>query len=116
MSGQSFQFTPGGVEPLAEPSVPPGAIINAGAAVEAMRRQGVAKAAPVAQPAHPAQHKPLKRRSLVQQIRAELRDAERELKRLKRVERDVAELRRLLAAAKQPPATVADIHKTRKSG
>lgn len=60
--------------------------------------------------------KPIRRQSLVKEIRERLRAIQRELKHHERLQREAAELRRMLAAAKQPPATVADIHKPRKSG
>jgi hypothetical protein len=119
MSGQAFEFTPGGIKPLVAPSVAPGTVINAADAVAQMRaaqqaQVAAAPALPVAKPAIGT--KPIRRRSLVKEIRERLRAVEREIKGLDRLKREAAELRRLLAAAKQPPATVADLHQARKSG
>ncbi len=115
MSGQAFQFTPGGVEPLVSPTTFAGQVIPAAEAVAQLRAQVAAQ--PVHTPAkQPLATKPIRRVSLVKEIRERLRAIEREIKSLERLQREAAELRRMLAAAKQPPATVADIHKSRKSG
>ncbi len=113
MSGQSFQMTPGGIEPLATPATAPGQVINARDAIAQMQAHAQAQAA--AQPPARLPTKPIRRVSLVKEIRERLRAIEREVKSLERLQREAAELRRMLAAAKQPPASVADIHKARKS-
>jgi hypothetical protein len=118
MSGQAFEFTPGGVQPLALPAQAPGAVINARDAIESIKAAHVEHVNSAKPPSakQVTASKPIKRASLVKQIRLRLRDIERELKSLGRLQLEAAELRRLLAAAKQPPAAVADIHKARKSG
>jgi hypothetical protein len=121
MSGQGFEFTPGGVIPLAAPVPGAGGTINAADAVAQMRAAQQAHvstvavhSAPAAKPVIGAQ--PIRRRSLIKEIRDRLRAVERELKSHARLQREASELRRLLAAAKQPTATVADIHQARKTG
>ncbi|HVJ19915.1 MAG TPA: hypothetical protein VM686_31085 [Polyangiaceae bacterium] len=115
---QGFEFTPGGVRPMQEPAAPAGTIINARDAIAQMQASAPAQAAHVAPsaPARAAAPAPIKRASLVKEIRGRLRDIERALKDHERLKREATQLRRMLAAAKQPPATVADIHKSRKSG
>jgi hypothetical protein len=115
MSGQGFEFRPGGVVPMAEPAASPGAIINAADAVAQIRAQGQAQAAAAPTPTPARAAAPIRKGSLVKEIRGRLRDIERALKDHERLKREATQLRRMLAAAKQPPATVADIH-ARKSG
>jgi hypothetical protein len=123
MSG--FEFRPGGIVPMQEPAAAPGAIINAADAVAQIRAAGQAQAAAAPAPApapdprmgmHRVAPAPIRKGSLVKEIRGRLRDIERALKDHERLKREATQLRRMLAAAKQPPATVADIHKSRKSG
>jgi hypothetical protein len=121
MSGQAFQFVPGvGAVPL-ETAVSAGNIIGAGDAIAALRAQVDAQEAqrapgkPPATPASPSA--PLSRgRPLVSQIRDRLKVVRAELKALRRLEREEAELKRLLVAAKAPPAPVTHITSARKSG
>jgi hypothetical protein len=116
MNGQAFEFTPGGVQPLVQPTSAPGGTINARDAVEQIRQQGIANPSVTVADVKAGASRQIRKRSLVKEIRARLRDIERELKAMKALEREAVELRRMLAAAKQPPATVADIHAARKSG
>jgi hypothetical protein len=122
-AGQAFEFTPGGIQPLAAPSLtgPSPAVIPAGQAIATLRQQvaeqeaarEAPKATPIRASVAPAA---LTGRALIKNIRARLREVSAELKRLDRLRREQAELKRLLAAAKQPPASVASIHSARKSG
>jgi hypothetical protein len=121
MSGQSFEFTPAGVQPLALSPVAPGSIIPAGQAIAALKQQVAEQEAARAAPAPAKTRQPLAGvaltgKSLVKQIRIRLAEVTRELRRLAALEREQAELKRLLAAAKRPPASVADINRARKSG
>lgn len=121
MSGQAFQFVPGmGAVPL-EPAMPAGGVIGAGDAIAALRSQVEAQEAARTpgkhSPAAPQTSAPLPRgRSLVAQIRDRLKVVRHELKALRRLEREEAELKRLLVAAKAPPAPVTHITSARKSG
>ncbi len=115
--GQAFQFTPGGIQPLMQQTGSPGAVINAADAVAQMRAAAdaqVSAVAPTAKVAKPVSK--LARRSYAKELRERLRVVEREIKNLEWLQAEAVKLRRMLAAAKQPPATVADIHKSRKSG
>lgn len=129
MSGQGFEFTPGGILPLAAPAPGAGGTINAADAVAQMRAAAQAHVATVGklEPGDTVRHATgpraigtqtggLRRRSLVKEIRERLRAVEREIKNLEWLQAEAVKLRRMLAAAKQPPATVADLHKARKSG
>lgn len=118
--GEAFQFTPTGVTPLEEPQ-PVGGVIPAAEAIARIRAQGEAREqsarATPAPKTNIAPAQPLPRgRSLVAQIRDRLKVVRAELKALSRLEREEAELKRLLAAAKQPPAHVTHITSARKSG
>ncbi len=126
MNGSAFEFTPGGVRPLALDGAAPTAVIPAGQAIAALKQQVADQEAARATSANrhdgpravaeAALATNLTGRSLVAQIRARLRIVRGELKRLAKLEREEAELKRLLAAAKQPPAKVTDIHQARRSG
>jgi len=121
MSGQSFEFTPAGIRPLDAAPIAAGEVIPAAQAIAALKAQVATQEAarPVGRSTHPAALEPtphLTGKSLVKQIRARLADVRRELKRLRKLEAEEAELKRLLAAAKQPPARVTDIHQARRSG
>jgi len=119
MSGQSFEFTPTGIQPLAEPVSAQGTI-NAADAVNAIRAQGAkqeaARSAPAPSSAGIKKGAPLNRRSFVAELRARLSEVRRELKAKRRLESEEHELVRLIAAAKQPPARVTPITSARKSG
>lgn len=132
MSGEAFEFTPGGIQPLAPP-VPTAGTISAAVAVAALREQVADKELREAQErkaargpsaretshelgAKAALSAPLNRRSFVSELRARLAQVRRELKAKRRLEAEEAELVRLIAAAKQPPARVTPITSARKSG
>jgi hypothetical protein len=125
MNGQAFEFTPGGVQPL-QASAPAAGIIPAGEAVRALRAQGEQneklRTPPDIGPkatevfARVALTSGLNRRSFTKELRERLRVVRAELKALRRLEREEAELKRLLAAAKAPPAAVTHITSARKSG
>jgi hypothetical protein len=115
----AFEFTNAGVRPL-EDSPAPGGIINARAAIAAIEAQGreatvappvVAQSKPEASPT-----KPITRKSFVPELKARLRVVEGEIRRLRALEDEAAELKRLIQAAKAPPAKVTDISTARKSG
>jgi hypothetical protein len=118
MSGEAFQFTPGGVVPL-EDAQPAGAVIPAAQAIAQIRAHGQAQAPQSALPAPVAARpaaRPLERRSFLRELKARLADVRRELRAKRRLENEEAELVRLIAAAKQPPANVTPITSARKSG
>jgi hypothetical protein len=120
MSGEAFEFTPAGVQPLSSPTATAGTI-NAADAVAALReqvaRQDAARSLQAASKAAPAASaKPLSRRSFVRDLRDRLAQVRRELKTKRLLESEEAELVRLIAAAKQPPARVTPITSARKSG
>ncbi len=122
MSGQAFEFTPAGIRDLVQPeAVQPGvinaadAIANLRAAVDA-QEAARAKPAPAKQGSATTTPKPLTRQSFRKELRARLALVERELKRMQGLADEAAELRRLLAALKAPPAKVTDITQARKSG
>lgn len=118
MNGQAFEFTPGGVQPLA-PTAPAGVVVPAGQAIAKIREQFESQERSRTG-AEPQNERPLIRTlqpgSLVKQIRERLRVIRAELKALRRLEHEEAELKRLLAAAKAPPAAVTHITSARKSG
>ncbi len=119
--GQGFQFTPDGIEPIVHgvDRLQVGGAINPAAPPS---RQLV-ESTPVAQQVLPAleltvtaeQPKPKRatqsepvitgNRQLIRAAKARLRELKAELKRLKAVEREKAELERLLKAARQKPAS-----------
>jgi hypothetical protein len=114
--GSAFEFTPGGVQPLAPAQ--PGGVISASDAIAKLREQVDAqeRARTPARVAAPLSSASLKPGSLKKQIRDRLRVVNAELKKMKRLEEEAAELKRLLAAAKAPPAGVTSINSARKSG
>lgn len=120
MSGAAFEFTPMGPRPLAEPS-PVGGIVQAGAAIAAIRAQvdeqdraraGIASTGAAA----PIAAAKLKPGSLKRQIRERLKIVKAELRRMRGLEQEVEELERMLVAAKTLPARVTPINSARKSG
>jgi len=113
MSGQAFEFTPNGPQVLAPTAANAPGVTNAAEAVARIREQVDAKEQARGAVVAP---KALRGRSLVAQIRDRLKAVRAELKALRRLEREEAELKRLLAAAKQPPAAVTHITSARKSG
>jgi hypothetical protein len=121
MSGQSFEFTPGGIRPLEEQTPQPTGVINAADAVASLQAAVAAQEAARSKPGpspigkRPTEQ-PLTRRSFRRELRARLAVVEREIKRLRGLEDEAAELRRLLAALRAPPARVTDITQARKSG
>jgi hypothetical protein len=116
--GSAFEFTPAGVQPLAPAQ--PGGVISASDAIAKLREQVDAQErarTPVrVAPVSPLSSASLKPGSLKKQIRDRLRVVNAELKKMKRLEEEAAELKRLLAAAKAPPAGVTSINSARKSG
>lgn len=131
MDGQAFEFTPGGIfelkpegEHQGQPIAP--GIMAGGAALDAARAQQ-AQAIPAAQPGRAALKndaisralpplEKLNRREWRRELQARLKIVQREIKRLRSLEDEEAELTRLIAAAKQPPAKVTRIDSARRSG
>lgn len=119
MSGQGFVLTPNGIRPL-EPSSG-GAVVKASdfvATLAAVPRPADAAATPKATSAHaPKASAPqrLSRREYAKELRARLRLVERDIKQLRELEEERAEIKRLLAALKAPPARVTTLH-ARQSG
>jgi hypothetical protein len=129
MAGEAFEFTPGGIfeiKPEGQAqgqAIAPG-IAAGGAALEAARAQQPApeRAATlgdsVTRPLKAAQVEPqkLNRREWRKELQARLKVVQREIKRLRSLEDEEAELQRLITAAKQPPAKVTRIDSARRSG
>lgn len=134
--GESFEFTPFGVVPHTESTVPvqaKGAFAGAGAAIAAARTivstvnplppQLVSPAdggsvKPIALSA-PAAHEFQKfaRKQWVKELRARLKLVEREIKALKGLEAEAEEIKRLISAAQNKPrAIVTPINSARRSG
>jgi hypothetical protein len=126
----SFEFTPGGVKELGAEASNATATINAGDAIRAMKdqvaQQEAARAVPAgktvkltydisALPAKPVTP-PLKRRHFVKELRARLAVVERQIKNLRELEDEAAEIKRLIAAAKAPAAKVTPITTARSAG
>lgn len=124
--GNTFEFTPAGIREHG----PEGAAVNTGvvSAAQAVAdlREQVAKQEAARAPTvrvgdsamvatKPLPSAPLKRRHFVKELRARLRVVERQIKLLRDLEEEASEIRRLIAAAKAPPAKVTAIN-TRKSG
>jgi hypothetical protein len=131
MDGQAFEFTPGGIfelKPEGQPqgqAIAPG-IMAGGAALEAARAQQpdaaqqpmrAALADPIGAPKTLiVEPQKLNRREWRKELQARLKVVQREIKRLRSLEDEEAELQRLIAAAKQPPAKVTRIDSARRSG
>lgn len=127
--GQAFEFTPGGIVELKEDGqsqgqpIAPG-IMAGGAALEAARAQqpvAIPQSAPrlpadARAPVVPGDAPKLNRREWRKELQARLKVVQREIKRLRSLEDEEAELQRLIAAAKQPPAKVTRIDSARRSG
>lgn len=77
-------------------------------------REAAPVALPRTQPIAPS--KPLRRRTIVQQAKARIRELRAELKSKARLERELAELERLVTAAARPVASVRTIDSTRRHG
>lgn len=128
----SFEFTPGGVRELGAEDFATSGTINAGDAVRQLQAQvAQQEAARVVAPAKkaaplvyeidtvPLDEKritPLKRRHFVKELRARLSVVERQIKNLRALEDEAAEIKRLIAAAKAPPAKVTPITTARSAG
>jgi hypothetical protein len=117
MSGQAFQFSPSGVRPLELEAQTAPDVIPAAEAIRMLKA-----GAPAQAPSPPAQSKPqqpaapAKRRGFVAELRAQLREIEREIRAKKNLEAQASELRRLIAAAKtSPPAVVRQLSSARKT-
>lgn len=114
----SFEFTPSGIRARDDADAPAG-IVNAAAAVAQLREQVAQQEAARAVPkratknAVPEKSEPLKRRHFVKELRSRLKVVERQIKALRELEEEAAEIKRLIAAAKAPPAKVTDIAKAR---
>ncbi len=111
MSGHSFQFTPGGGIVAAGDADDDDAIVPANAALFAQPER---VEAPKAQPARRISFdKPL---NVVKAAKARLRDVEREIKKLRALEKERDELRRLLDAATNKPRAIVREITTAKRG
>lgn len=115
----AFEFTPGGVQPLTD--APATGVIPAGEAIRSLRAQvDASEAARVVPPTKSSKTQlssaPLTRKSFLPELRARQRVVRAELKRMRGLEDEDAELSRLIAAAKAPPAHVTPITNARKSG
>lgn len=116
---QAFEFAPGGPRPLgnAEPAVIPAA--QAIATLRAQQTETPPALLPEARPRSPkvlATAERITRKSFLPELRTRLRVVETEIRRMRGLEDEAAELKRLIAAAKAPPAGVTDISTARKSG
>lgn len=115
----AFEFTPSGVRELRPVDGAAGGIVPAAQAVADLREQVAQQEATRGRPkmsAVRADPAPVKRRQFVKELRARLRVVERQIKSLRELEDEAAEIKRLIAAAKAPPAKVTDITTARKSG
>ncbi len=119
----AFEFTPGGVKELdADATVGGITPINAGDAVKHLQAQVVqhdAAKAVATKPLAPSRVElpaPLKRRHFVKELKARLSVVERQIKNLRDLEEEAAEIKRLIAAAKAPPAKVRPITTARSAG
>ncbi|HEY3495269.1 MAG TPA: hypothetical protein VGK73_11310 [Polyangiaceae bacterium] len=125
--GAAFEFTPAGIRPLAldGEAVPP--VAPATPATVAVTKQPAKVSLPAdfaeraaetyeANRKEPADRKPLKRREYRKELRARLKQVQREIKALRSLEDEEAELKRLIAALNQPAGTVRSINSARKSG
>lgn len=116
---QAFEFAPGGPRPLGESGEP--VIIPAAQAIAAFRAQAPAETPVARLPGEKPRAKAnpldrITRKSFLPELRARLRVVETEIRRMRGLEDEAAELKRLIAAAKAPPAGVTDISTARKSG
>jgi hypothetical protein len=118
----TFEFTPSGIREYGpEGAAVTTGVVSAAQAVADLREQVARQEAarPVGKvtvkTAPPTAISPLKRRYFVKELRARLRVVERQIKSLRGLEEEALEIRRLIAAAKAPPAKVTAIN-TRKSG
>lgn len=111
----AFQFTAQGIQPLA-PDAPavsthsddhgPGFPKFSPAVVPVFADAAVPVAPKKAPPSAPAPAPVFKTQNVSTLMRARLRDVEREIKRLKALEKERDELKRMLAAAKKPITNV----------
>lgn len=116
MAGQGFVLTPNGIKQL-EPSSG-GAVVSAAGFVAALSqapRPADATPAPSSTPVKPATTQRFERRHYAKELRARLKEVDRALSALRQLENERAEIKRLLAALKAPPATVTPLH-ARRSG
>lgn len=118
MSG--FEFTPMGIMPLNTYSaaLEKDAIAGATAFVpgpEARTPAPVAVSPKTVEAPHRAQAKPIKPVDVVKMARARLRDVDREIKRLKKLEIERDELKRLIDAATGKPLAIVRSMPTRSA-
>lgn len=115
-----IEFTPRGLKQHDDAAAPVTGVVSAAAAVAQLKEQFAAQeAARVAAPAAKRTDAPLeilKPRHFVKELRARLRAVERQIRALRRLEDEAAEIRRLIAAAKSPPARVRNITTARTAG
>ncbi len=104
MSGHSFEFSPGGIVAVSQESNGTNETIIPANADMFRVQEPRAAAAPKAQPARRiALDKPL---NVIKAAKARLRELEREIKRVRALEKERDELRRLLDAATNKPRAV----------
>jgi hypothetical protein len=115
-----FVLTPGGIKPLEEAATPAGGVVPAGQFVETLKNATAAheeqREVTASIATQKAKGQRLERRQYAIELRGRLRVVEREIKALRALEEERAEIKRLLAALKAPPAKVTDISSARKSG